>query len=66
MTGAMQLYRAATAAPNIPNAVCVERDVPRGEMRAIFLDWAADHGEHLNEPAIDALFRAAVAAFPCE
>lgn len=65
MTGAMQLYRAATASPNIPNAVCAEREISRAEMRAIFLAWAEDHPEHLDEPAIDALFRAAVAAFPC-
>ncbi len=65
MTGAMQLYRAATASPNIPNAVCADREVSRAEMRAIFLDWAEDHPDHLAEPALDALFRAAVDAFPC-
>lgn len=65
MTGAMQLYRAATASPNIANAVCAEREVPRAEMREIFLDWAELHPDHLAEPAIDALFRAALAAFPC-
>lgn len=65
MTGAMQLYRAATASPTIENAVCAEGEVSRARMRAIFLDWADAHPEHLDEPAIDALFRAAVAAFPC-
>jgi len=65
MTGAMELYRAATASPNIPNAVCADREVSRAEMRAIFLDWAEDHPDHLAEPAIDGLFRAAVDAFPC-
>jgi len=66
MTGAMELYRAATASPDIANAVCAEREVPRAEMRQIFLDWAEDHPDRLAEPAIDALFRAAVAAFPCD
>jgi hypothetical protein len=65
MSGAMQLYRAATASPDVPNAVCTTGEVSRAEMRRIFLAWAEDHPELLDEPAIDALLRAAVAAFPC-
>ncbi len=66
MTGAMQLYIAAAASPNVNNFVCPERVVPRAEMRQIFLDWAAAHPELMREPAVDTLLRAAVDAFPCD
>lgn len=66
MTGAMQLYTAAAASPNVDNFVCPDRVVPRAEMRQIFLDWAAAHPELVQEPAVDTLLRAAVDAFPCE
>ncbi|MEO1089113.1 MAG: Rap1a/Tai family immunity protein [Pseudomonadota bacterium] len=65
MTGAIQLYAAAAASPNVENQLCPGRVVSRSEMRRIFLDWAAAHPERLDEPAIDGLARAAVAAFPC-
>jgi hypothetical protein len=66
MTGAMHLYRAAAASPNVKNFVCPERVVSRAEMRTVFLDWAAAHPEHMSEPAIDGLVRAAVDKFPCQ
>jgi Rap1a immunity proteins len=65
MTGAMQLYRAAAASPNVKNFVCPGRVVTRAEMRDVFLEWAAANPERLNEPAVDSLLRAAVAKFPC-
>lgn len=66
MTGAMQLYGAATASPNVENFVCPGRAVSRAEMRDVFLEWAAANPERLSEPAIDGLLRAAVAKFPCQ
>lgn len=65
MTGAMQLYNAAAASPNVENFVCPGRVVSRAEMRNVFLEWAAANPERLDEPAIDGLLRAAVAKFPC-
>ncbi len=65
MTGAMQLYAAAVQSPKIDDAVCPGAAVSRVRMRDIFLEWARTHPERLGEPAIDTLFRAAVAAFPC-
>lgn len=65
MTGAMQLYGAATASPEVENRVCPGRVVPRAEMRDVFLSWAAANGDRMNEPAVDGLLRAAVEAFPC-
>ena len=65
MTGAMQLYSAAAASPNVKNFVCPGHVVSRAEMRQVFLDWAAANPQHLSEPAIDGLVRAAVAKFPC-
>jgi hypothetical protein len=66
MTGAMQLYRAAAASPNVKNFVCPGDAVSRADMRAVFLEWAAANPQRLSEPAIDSLLRAAVAKFPCE
>jgi hypothetical protein len=65
MTGAMQLYSAAAASPNVKNYVCPGHVVSRAEMREVFLEWAAAHPERLSEPAIDGLVRSAVAKFPC-
>jgi hypothetical protein len=65
MTGAMQLYRAAAASPNVENHVCPGHEVSRVEMRDVFVAWAAANPEGLSEPAIDALLRAAVDRFPC-
>jgi hypothetical protein len=65
MTGAMQLYRAAAASPNVKNFVCPEHTVSRAEMREVFLEWAAANPQRMSEPAIDSLLRAAVAKFPC-
>jgi hypothetical protein len=65
MTGAMQLYSAAAASPNVKNFVCPGRAVSRAEMREVFLEWAAANPARLGEPAIDGLLRAAVAKFPC-
>jgi hypothetical protein len=66
MTGAMQLYRAAAASPNVKNFVCPGHVVSRAEMREVFLEWAAANPQRMSEPAIDSLLRAAVAKFPCE
>jgi Rap1a immunity proteins len=66
MTGAMQLYRAAAASPNVKNFVCPGREVSRAEMRDVFLAWAAANPERLSEPAVDSLLRSAVAKFPCQ
>jgi len=66
MTGAMHLYTAAAASPNVKDFVCPGHVVSRVEMRDVFLEWAAAHPERLSEPAIDGLVRAAVAKFPCE
>jgi len=66
MTGAMQLYRAAAASPNVKNFVCPAHAVSRADMRAVFLEWAAANPQRLSEPAIDSLLRAAVAKFPCK
>ena len=65
MTGAMQLYSAAAASPKVKNFVCPGHVVSRAEMRGVFLEWAAANPQHLSEPAIDGLVRAAVAKFPC-
>jgi len=46
--------------------VCPGREVSEDEAVSIFLDWVDDHPDAQSEAAIDGLFRAWVAAFPCE
>lgn len=65
MSGAMQLYDAATASPDVKDFVCPGRMVSRAEMRRVYLDWATANPQLLSEPAIDGLVRSAVAKFPC-
>ena len=65
VTGAMSFYGAIAEAPKMPKVICADREIPRSEMVAVFLDWAQIHPEHLVEPPIDTLVRSAVAKWPC-
>ena len=65
MSGAMHFYGAAVKSPKVEPFVCPPGEVSRAEVRKIFLNWAAAHPERLDEPPIEGLVRAAVAAFPC-
>ena len=68
VNGAGQFYRMLIndADLGIDAFVCPGREVSEEEAVSIFLDWYAQNPDSASEPAVDGLFRAWVAAFPCE
>ena len=68
INGAGQFYQSLVNDEDIDvdPFVCPGREVSEDEAVTIFLDWYDAHLEMASEPAIDGLFRAWVAAFPCE
>ncbi len=68
INGAGQFYQALVTDDRIEMDpfVCPGREVSEREAVQIFLDWYGSHQEAGEQPAIDGLFRAWVAAFPCE
>jgi hypothetical protein len=68
INGAGQFYAALVNEEDadVDPFVCPGREVSEQEAVTIFLDWFDEHPDAASEPAIDGLFRAWVAAFPCE
>ncbi|MFP4126010.1 MAG: Rap1a/Tai family immunity protein [Alphaproteobacteria bacterium] len=68
VNGAGQFYQAMVndADADVEPFVCPGREVSEAEAVTTFLDWVDAHPDAASEPAIDGLFRAWVAAFPCE
>jgi hypothetical protein len=68
INGAGQFYRMLVNDETLDIApfVCPGREVSESEAVSLFLDWYAQNPDSAPEPAIDGLFRAWVAAFPCE
>lgn len=67
-SGAWQFYEGLVASEqaNVEPFVCPGPEVT-GEMAATaFLDWFQDHPGAADEVAVDGLFKAWMAAYPCE
>ncbi len=65
VTGAMNFYGAIAKSPKVPKIICSEKQIPRAEMVQVFLKWAESNPQHLGEPPIDGLVRAAMDQWPC-
>ncbi|TVQ33439.1 MAG: hypothetical protein EA356_12380 [Geminicoccaceae bacterium] len=67
VTAAAQFYEALVVAESqvIEPFVCPGREVSQQEAVAVFLDYVRANPGIGEEPAIDGLFRAWMAAFPC-
>jgi hypothetical protein len=67
INGAGQFYAALVNDPevDVDPFVCPGREVREEEAVTLFLDWFERNPDAASEPAIDGLFRAWVAAFPC-
>jgi len=65
VTGAMNFYGAIAPSPKVPKIICSDHVIPRATMVQVFLDWANTAPQHLTEPPIDGLVRAAVDKWPC-
>ena len=66
VTAAAQFYEALLHHETLDPFGCPGREVTQQEAVAVFLDWYAANTEAESEPAIDALFRSWIGAFPCE
>ncbi len=62
--GAYRMHEAV--APRLGRAVCPPPDTTREDGVRVFVSWARSHPQALNEGAIDALFRAWSANYPCK
>jgi len=68
LAGAWQFYEqlVVSEAVNIDPFVCPAGEVTADEAVAIFADWANAHPDELAQSAVDGLFRAWTAAYPCD
>jgi hypothetical protein len=68
LNGAGQFYEALVTSEevDIDPFVCPDEQIREEEGLATFLDWLERNPDARDSPAIDALFRAWVDAFPCE
>jgi hypothetical protein len=64
-TGAMHYHRALAKGPDRKVIVCPEHTVTRAEIISVFIAWAEENPQYLNEDPIEAVMRAAVAKWPC-
>jgi hypothetical protein len=65
--GAYHYYKATVSGPQGKPFVCVP-DAPRPtrtEGLQMFVTWARENPQHMEEPAVEALFRWLVATWPC-
>jgi hypothetical protein len=65
IAGAAALYRELIAAERLPRLVCPEGQPTAEEARETFVGWIAQNPGARSEKAIDGLFRAASAKWPC-
>ena len=65
ISGAGAMYRVALAAGDTHPIACPKSEPTVEQIRQTFVAWAAQHPEAAPEAAIDGLFRAAAAAWPC-
>jgi hypothetical protein len=65
ISGAGQFYEAVLGPKWIRPIACPEHLVSRQEMADVFLAWTRDHGDLMQEKAVEGLMRAAVAKWPC-
>jgi hypothetical protein len=66
MTGAMHYHRALASGPDGRAIVCPDGQVTRADVVQTFIEWAQDNPQHMQEPPVEALARAAVAEWPCQ
>lgn len=65
-TGAMHYHRALAKGPDHKVIVCPEHTVTRAEAIAVYVAWAKDNPQFMNEEPMETVMRAAVAKWPCK
>lgn len=65
--GAVHYYLAQHAGPDSKPFVCLPNPAPsRAEGLQMFLAWARNNPQHMNEPAVESIFRFMKATWPCK
>lgn len=66
IAGAYQMHEAIAANDPRKRLVCPPSGVTRADGRRVFVEWATANRQHWQEPAVDGLFRAWTALYPCK
>lgn len=67
LVGAYDYYRVVAAGPEGFQLVCMSEPKPsRNEAFAMFIDWANNHPQYMNEPPVETQFRFLVETWPCD
>ncbi len=65
-SGVLDYHLADTAGRKRARRVCVPTPAPtRGEARQMFVAWAQEHPQYMDEPAVDGVMRFLITTFPC-
>jgi Rap1a immunity proteins len=65
--GAFHYYQAQHSGPDSKPFICLPNPSPtRTEGLQMFLAWARDNPQHMNEPAVESIFRFLKATWPCK
>jgi len=51
---------------NIETGFCIKDDLTTDELMHLYVDWAKEHPDHMDMPAMDAIFMAIDSEFYCE
>lgn len=66
LAGAYQYYAAAAAGPNGVKLVCLPEPPPtRNEAIAMFVEWAKDHPQYMQDKPVETEFRFLMEKWPC-
>ena len=66
IAGAGSMYRETVVAGAITPTICASREPTLEQIRMAVVDWLARNPDAGKQSAVDALFRAAAATWPCE
>ncbi len=59
-------YHMAAAGPERPPLVCIPETVSRDQAVEMFVTWAKQHPQFMNEPPVDTEFRFLLETWPCK
>jgi|SRR5688500_18904260 hypothetical protein len=66
IAGAGSMYRETVAAGAISPTICTTREPTLEQIRMALVDWIGRNPDAGKQSAVDALFRAAAATWPCD
>ena len=67
LVGAYHYHVAEHSGPEGKRLACPpDPPPPRAEVASMFVDWAKNHPEYMNEEAVETWFRFLIETYPCE